>query len=73
MSQKRAEHSKPKMDGLITIPSQFGPNDTMNRLEAAIRSQGMQVFARIDHAAGPAKAGLVLQSTELVIFGNARV
>jgi len=61
-----------QIEGLVTIPSQFGPKDTMDRLEAAIRSQGMQVFARIDHAAGAAKAGLALRPTELLIFGNAR-
>jgi len=50
----------------------FGPNETMDRLEAAIRAQGMKVFARIDHATGATKAGLELRSTELIIFGNAR-
>jgi len=32
----------------------------------------MEVFARIDHAAGAAKARLTLPPTELIIFGNAR-
>jgi uncharacterized protein (DUF302 family) len=32
----------------------------------------MKVFARIDHAAGAAEAGLTLAPTELIIFGNAR-
>jgi uncharacterized protein (DUF302 family) len=32
----------------------------------------MKVFARIDHAAGAAEAGLELRPTELIIFGNAR-
>jgi uncharacterized protein (DUF302 family) len=32
----------------------------------------MKVFARIDHAAGAAQAGLELRPTELIIFGNAR-
>jgi len=44
----------------------------MNRLEAAIRAEGMTVFARIDHAAGAAQAGLELRPTELIIFGNVR-
>ncbi len=60
------------MEGLITIPSHFGPKDTMERLEAVIRSQGMQVFARIDHAAGATEAGPTLRPTELLIFGNPR-
>lgn len=44
----------------------------MDRLEAAVRAKGMTVFARIDHAAGAAEAGLSLRPTELLIFGNAR-
>jgi uncharacterized protein (DUF302 family) len=32
----------------------------------------MTVFARIDHAAGAAEAGVTLPPTELIIFGNAR-
>ena len=44
----------------------------MNRLEAEIRTHGMKVFERIDHAAGAAEAGLELRPTELIIFGNAR-
>jgi uncharacterized protein (DUF302 family) len=59
-------------DGLTTIRSSFGPKDTMNRLEAAVQAKGMTVFARIDHAAGAAAAGLSLKPTELLIFGNAK-
>jgi uncharacterized protein (DUF302 family) len=59
-------------DGLITVPSAFGPKETMDRLEAEIRARGMTVFARIDHAAGAAQAGLPLRPTELLIFGNAK-
>jgi uncharacterized protein (DUF302 family) len=60
------------MEGLTSIRSSFGPKETMDRLEAEIRAQGMTVFARIDHATGAAEAGLELRPTELIIFGNAR-
>jgi uncharacterized protein (DUF302 family) len=59
-------------DGLTTIPSSHGPKDTMNRLEAEVKARGMTVFARIDHAAGAAAAGLSLPPTELLIFGSAK-
>ena len=59
-------------DGLITIRSSYGPQDTMNRFEAEVRAKGMTVFARIDHAAGAAAVGLSLRPTELLIFGNAK-
>ena len=60
------------MEGLTTVVRRFGPKETMDRLEAEIRAKGMTVFARIDHAAGAAEAGLELRPTELIIFGNAR-
>ena len=44
----------------------------MDRLETEIHANGMNVFARIDHAAGAAEVGLTLRPTELIIFGNAR-
>ncbi len=60
------------MEGLTSIRSRLGPKDTMDRLQAEISAKGMKVFARIDHAAGAAEAGLELRPTELIIFGNAR-
>ena len=59
-------------DGLVTLPSSHGPNETMDRLEAEVKAKGMTVFARIDHAAGAAQVGLELRPTELLIFGNAK-
>jgi uncharacterized protein (DUF302 family) len=60
------------LEGLETIASSFGPKDTMERLEREISAKGMKVFARIDHAAGAAEAGLYLRPTDLIIFGNAQ-
>ena len=59
-------------DGLITIRSSFGPDETMKRCEAAVKARGMTVFARIDHAAGAAAVGMPLRPTDLIVFGNAR-
>ena len=41
-------------------------------LEGEIKAKGMVVFARIDHAAEAAEAGLSLRPTEVLIFGNAK-
>jgi uncharacterized protein (DUF302 family) len=59
-------------DGLITVRSNFGPEDTMNRLEAGVRAKGLTIFAHIDHAAGAEEVGLTLRATDLLIFGNAK-
>jgi uncharacterized protein (DUF302 family) len=67
-----ASDSLGRIEGMTSIPSSFGPKETMDRLEAEIMAKGMTVFVRIDHAAGAAEVGLTLRPTELVIFGNAR-
>jgi uncharacterized protein (DUF302 family) len=67
-----ASNSLDDREGLTTLASRFDPKETMDRLEAEIRAKGLEIFARIDHAAGAAEVGLTLQPTELIIFGNAR-
>jgi uncharacterized protein (DUF302 family) len=57
-------------NGLITLPSRYPARDTMDRLLAALAKRSMTVFARVDHAAGAASAGLPLRPTEVAIFGN---
>jgi len=59
-------------NGLTTLPSAHGAKETMDRLEAEVKSKGMTVFARIDHAAGAKAAGLALRPAEVLIFGNAK-
>jgi len=60
------------VDGLVTIRSSYGPEETMNRFEAKVRARGMTAFAHIDYAAGAASVGLSLRPADLLIFGNAR-
>ena len=57
-------------DGLIAVKSPHSAKITMDRLEAVVKEKGLNVFARIDHAAGAAKVGKALRPTELLIFGN---
>jgi uncharacterized protein (DUF302 family) len=60
------------VQGLTTIKSGHPPQETMSRLEAAVKAKGLTVFARIDHAEGASTAGLTLRPTEVLIFGNAK-
>lgn len=57
-------------DGLVTVPSPHDARTTMNRFESVVKEKGMNIFARIDHAAGAAKVGKTLRPTEVLIFGN---
>ena len=59
-------------DGLIMVPSSYGPKETMDRLVTEVTAKGLTIFARIDHAAGAAQVSLALRPTGLLIFGNAK-
>ena len=60
-------------NGLITMKSLHSVDETLDRFEQAVKSKGMRVFARIDHAAGAAGVGKQLRSTEVLIFGNPNI
>lgn len=57
-------------DGLIAVKSPRGVNESMDRLEGLVKQRGLNVFARIDHAAGASRIGASLRPTQLLIFGN---
>jgi len=57
-------------DGLVAVKSPYGAKETMDRLERVVKERGLNVFARIDHAAGASKVGKSLRPTEVLIFGN---
>ena len=58
------------VDGLVAVRSAHSAAQTMERLEAEVNQRGLNVFARVDHAAGAAKVGKTLRPTALLIFGN---
>jgi uncharacterized protein (DUF302 family) len=58
--------------GLVSVPSKYSAAETLDRLEAAVRSQGLTVFARINFSGDAEKAGLKMHPAQLLIFGNPR-
>ncbi|MEQ8226619.1 MAG: DUF302 domain-containing protein [Rhodospirillales bacterium] len=60
-------------DGLIVKASPYAPKETLDRLEKVLKSKGITVFARIDHAAGAGKVGQSMDATEILIFGNPKI
>ena len=58
------------IEGVITVPSSFGHGESLVRLEAAIRANGMSVVARVDHADGALEVSVSLDATTLLMFGN---
>jgi len=57
-------------EGLISVKSPHGVKETLDRFESAAKARGLNVFLRLDHAAGAQKIGRTLRPTELLIFGN---
>jgi len=57
-------------DGLVAVQSSHGVKETLDRFESAARAKGLNVFLRVDHAAGAKKIGKSLRPTELLVFGN---
>jgi uncharacterized protein (DUF302 family) len=59
-------------EGIVRKPSTHTVPETLDRLEAVLKTKGIQVFARVDHSGEAAKVGLKMPSTQLLIFGNPR-
>jgi hypothetical protein len=57
-------------NGLRTIPASQDAPTTLAKLDQAIQSRGMKVFAHIDHAAAAKDIGLTMPPSVVVIFGN---
>ena len=60
-------------NGMIIIKSNNSVTATIDKLENVLKTKGMTIFKRVNHAAGAEKAGLQLRPTELLIFGNPKV
>lgn len=57
-------------EGLIAVKSPHSVKVTADRFEAAAKTRGLNMFLRVDHAAGAKKIGKDLRPTELLVFGN---
>jgi uncharacterized protein (DUF302 family) len=61
--------------GLITKPSKYTVQQTIEKFEAAVKSKapgGWVIFSRIDHAAAAKDAGMEMRPRTVIIFGNPR-
>jgi hypothetical protein len=45
-------------DGLVTIASTHNFKDTVDRIEADVKSKNLTMFARVDHAASEKEVGM---------------
>ncbi len=63
----------PAADGLVTLASPYPVAETLDRLESILHARGATVFARINHAAAAAAAGLTMRPTQVLVFGNPKI
>jgi uncharacterized protein (DUF302 family) len=58
---------------MVELTASGDADEVEARLREALDAHGLQLFARIDHAAGARKADIDLDANVLLIFGNTRV
>lgn len=58
---------------LVVKSSNHSVSVTLDRLTKIMKTKGITIFARIDHAAGAKAAGLELKPTQVLIFGNPKL
>ena len=66
MPQEKDDHQ-----GIVTKDSPYpSVSETLERLEEAVRQNGLQTFAVVDHSGEAERVGLQMQETKLLIFGS---
>jgi len=57
-------------DGIVRVKSAYGMQETSARLKRDVAAKGIQFFDEIDQTALAAKAGISIQPSTLLLFGN---
>lgn len=70
MNDPTASGTPPSVEGIVSRPSPFSVEETLERLQKVIRSRNLTLFAHIDHGGGAKKVGLTMQEAHVLIFGN---
>ena len=55
---------------IVKKSSTHSVKETMDKFEALVKSKGMDVFARVNHQKNAEGAGLKMNASEVLIFGN---
>jgi uncharacterized protein (DUF302 family) len=57
-------------DGIIRVKSAYGVDETVSRLKTDISAKGIKFFDQIDQSQLGADAGVTLNRSTLLVFGN---
>ncbi len=58
--------------GIVTKPSKYSVNETMNRMEASAKSVGAHIFNRVDWQELSKKVNVEIPPNQLLIFGRGK-
>lgn len=59
-------------NGIISIPSNHSVDGTIEILKQILQTNGVTLFALVDHSGEAEKVGLKMPATKLLIFGSPR-
>lgn len=65
-----AARSDAPQDGIVRVKSAYGVEETITRLKADIAAKGIMFFSAVDQSKLAADAGIKLNASTLLIFGN---
>jgi Uncharacterized conserved protein len=57
-------------NGIISIPTKYSVDQTVEKLAAILQAKGITLFALVDHSGEAAKVDMEMLPTKLLIFGT---
>jgi uncharacterized protein (DUF302 family) len=70
MNEPTKSGTPPSVEGIVSRPSPFSVEETLERLQEAIHSRNLSLFAHIDHSGEAKRVGLKMQEAHVLIFGS---
>ena len=66
----QARVKEPTTNGVVQLQSRHSFDDTLQRLESALSSRELTIFARIDFSGDAERAALKMRPARLLVFGD---
>ena len=73
MNEPTKSGNPPSVEGIVTRASPFSVKETLERLQAAIQSRNLNLFAHIDHSGEARRVGLTMQEAHVLILAIRKV
>jgi uncharacterized protein (DUF302 family) len=70
MNEPTSSRMPPAVEGVVSRPSPFAVQQTLQRLKTAIENRNLTLFSQIDHSDLARVEGLSMQEAHVLIFGN---